>query len=160
MQDYRKVPLPSAGGAANSPNFFGEHSRRCPRYKMKPVAWFSQIGMATVLLLLTMVGPAMDCLRPGTPLTQAEQACCKKMGPMCASSGVSVGHSCCKTVADGHRDFFTATNNGRLLTIDLGSSHVSDRAGAVSVVSAEKCLSFVSPSPPHRSLSSLQVFRL
>ena len=127
---------------------------------MKPVKCLSQIGMAMVLLLLTVVSPAMTCMRPGVTLTRAEQACCKKMESMCAAKGMSVSHSCCQTITGGQNDSIALARSVSVLALNLGSSIAANSALALPVLSIEKHPSFVSPSPPQPSLSSLQVFRI
>jgi hypothetical protein len=56
---------------------------------------FRQIGVVTMLLLLSVV-PAMACLIPGATMTAQERACCRSMGARCGQPDMPASHSCCK----------------------------------------------------------------
>lgn len=126
---------------------------------MKPMAWFSQIGMAAMLLLLTIANPVMMCLQPGTSLSPAEQACCKRMGPMCVSSGMAAKHSCCR-VTTTERNVLAAVRAHAVPTDDFGYAALENPANALPGFAVIERAAFLSPSPPQPSLSSLQVFRI
>ena len=49
-----------------------------------------------VVTVLWAVTPAIACMIPTRPMTQAERECCKKMAEKCGSSAMPSSHSCCK----------------------------------------------------------------
>src|SRR5215469_14094447 len=58
----------------------------------------SKVGAFAMLLisLLWAATPAIACLIPLRPMTQAEHECCKKMAQQCGSSMMPSSHSCCQ----------------------------------------------------------------
>lgn len=55
--------------------------------------------MMLVVTVLWAVTPAIACMIPMRPMTQAEHECCKKMAQQCRSSAMPSSHSCCQ----GHK---------------------------------------------------------
>src|SRR5215831_11709268 len=55
-------------------------------------------GVLTMLVITVLwaATPAIACLIPLRPMTQAEHECCKKMARQCGSSAMPSGHSCCQ----------------------------------------------------------------
>ena len=49
-----------------------------------------------VITVLWAVTPAIACMIPLRPMTQAEHECCKKMAQQCGSSAMPSSHSCCQ----------------------------------------------------------------
>src|SRR4051812_37741521 len=49
-----------------------------------------------VVTVLWAVTPAIACMIPVRPMTQAEHECCKKMAEQCGSSAMPSSHSCCQ----------------------------------------------------------------
>lgn len=49
-----------------------------------------------VVTVLWAVTPAIACMIPTRPMTQAEHECCKKMADQCGSSAMPSNHSCCQ----------------------------------------------------------------
>jgi hypothetical protein len=49
-----------------------------------------------VITVLWAVTPAIACMIPLRPMTQAEHECCKKMAQKCGSSAMPSSHSCCQ----------------------------------------------------------------
>src|SRR5215471_3974165 len=49
-----------------------------------------------VVTVLWAVTPAIACMIPARPMTQAEHECCKKMAQNCGSSLMPSSHSCCQ----------------------------------------------------------------
>ena len=49
-----------------------------------------------VVTVLWAVTPAIACMIPLRPMTQAEHECCKKMAQQCGSSAMPSSHSCCR----------------------------------------------------------------
>jgi hypothetical protein len=49
-----------------------------------------------VVTVLWAVTPAIACMIPVRPMTQAEHECCKKMAQQCGSSAMPSSHSCCQ----------------------------------------------------------------
>ncbi len=58
----------------------------------------SRKGALTMLVatVLWAVTPAIACMIPLRPMTQAEHECCKKMAQQCGSSAMPSSHSCCQ----------------------------------------------------------------
>src|SRR5215470_5221526 len=58
----------------------------------------SRKGALTMLVITVLwaVTPAIACLIPLRPMTQAEHECCKKMAQQCGSSAMPSSHSCCQ----------------------------------------------------------------
>lgn len=127
---------------------------------MKAMAWFSQFGMAAMLLLLTIANPVMMCLQPGASLSAAEQACCERMGPMCASSGMTAKHSCCRITTTEQKNVLAAVRAHSVQADDVGYAALENPVNALPVFTLVERAAVVSPSPPQPSQSSLQVFRI
>src|SRR5262252_3355961 len=49
-----------------------------------------------VITVLWAVTPAIACMIPMRPMTQAEHECCKRMAQQCGSSAMPSSHSCCQ----------------------------------------------------------------
>ena len=49
-----------------------------------------------VITVLWVVTPAIACMIPLRPMTQAEHECCNKMAQQCGSSARPSSHSCCQ----------------------------------------------------------------
>jgi hypothetical protein len=47
-------------------------------------------------VLLWALTPAMACLLPGVPQTQAERECCHHMAEHCGQSAMPASHACCQ----------------------------------------------------------------
>jgi hypothetical protein len=60
--------------------------------------YVSRKGALTMLVVTVLwaVTPAIACMIPIRPMTQAEHECCKKMAQQCGSSSMSSSHSCCQ----------------------------------------------------------------
>src|SRR5215471_1220975 len=58
----------------------------------------SRKGALTMLVVTVLwaVTPAIACMIPVRPMTQAEHECCKKMAQQCGSSAMPSSHSCCQ----------------------------------------------------------------
>src|SRR5215469_18377818 len=58
----------------------------------------SRKGALTILVVTVLwaVTPAIACMIPTRPTTQAEHECCKKMAQRCGSSAMPSSHSCCQ----------------------------------------------------------------
>ena len=58
----------------------------------------SRAGALTMLVITVLwaATPAIACLIPLRPMTQAERECCKKMAQQCGSSVMPSNHSCCQ----------------------------------------------------------------
>src|ERR1700751_1544608 len=59
---------------------------------------FARIGM-TLLLLVSLLSPAMTCALPGSQMTRAEHACCGQMKGKCGGMKMPRSHSCCQQIA-------------------------------------------------------------
>src|SRR5579863_7933444 len=62
----------------------------------------SRIG-ATLLVVLSLLAPAMVCAMPGSQMTAAEHACCKLMKGKCGSMRMPDSHNCCQTTVGNNR---------------------------------------------------------
>jgi hypothetical protein len=57
-----------------------------------------KVGVCALALMLAAL-PVMACVLPGTGMTAAERACCKKMAEQCGHAGMAKSHSCCQPTA-------------------------------------------------------------
>src|SRR5437763_4400905 len=60
-------------------------------------------GGASLLVLLSLLAPAMACAMPASQMTVAEHACCKQMKGRCGSMRMPPSHSCCQTTVASNR---------------------------------------------------------
>ena len=58
----------------------------------------NRVGALAMLMVTVLwaVTPALACLVPMRPMTQAEHECCKKMAQQCGPSAMPSSHSCCQ----------------------------------------------------------------
>jgi len=52
--------------------------------------------VALVLLLTSLLSPAMACMTPDTPMTAEERACCRMMNYQCGQMQMSNSSGCCQ----------------------------------------------------------------
>jgi hypothetical protein len=61
------------------------------------VTYFRKFG-ALVLLLASLLTPAMACAVASSPMTSAESACCQVMRSKCGQKGMPASHGCCHKI--------------------------------------------------------------
>ena len=65
---------------------------------------FSRTGLILVLAV-SLLAPSMACAFPGSQMTRAEHACCRRMSGECGGMKMPASHSCCqKNVEASHID--------------------------------------------------------
>jgi hypothetical protein len=66
-----------------------------PRILVVRMRTISRMG-ATLVLVLSLLGPSMVCALPFSQLTASERECCKHMQGECGGMKMPASHSCCQ----------------------------------------------------------------
>ena len=127
--------------------------------RMKLLTRLAQIG-AVLVLLLTTVNPVAACLQDTASLSAAERACCKRMGPMCASGTGAHQLPCCRVDVNTPGDALALAAPVIVVSPDFTMFHGARQPEPPQWTPWARRVSFLSPSPPQSRLSSLQVFRI
>jgi hypothetical protein len=125
------------------------------------VSLTAKIGVSTLALLLAAL-PAVACAVPGTVMTAAERACCKRMADQCGHSGMAKSHGCCE-IQTAPNDFHALKASFAQLDhslIDLHAQPAESQTTADSHLRFTTNTPFPTHSPPGLAYSATTILRI
>jgi hypothetical protein len=120
---------------------------------------FRQFG-ALVLLLVTCLAPAMDCMVPNAQMNSEERACCRAMKNQCGQMEMPASHGCCKKIPPSVHDNALDTRVIALHPVSIPAIWLtaSELLNPTSVVTGS--IEQVDYSPPKSPSSALSILRI
>ena len=112
-----------------------------------------------VLLLVSCLAPAMDCVIPNAQMNAEERACCRAMTNQCGQTEMPASHGCCQKtpgIHDNALDTKTVTVHQVVVPlIWLGTSGLMDSTSA-----AAGPVERLDYSPPNSPPSTVSILRI
>jgi hypothetical protein len=113
-----------------------------------------------LVLLLSLLAPAMVCAIPDSHMTAAEHACCKQMKGKCGTMRMPGSHSCCQTTVESNGSAVVEPHSTsfqiHVAVLSIGSWITAP----TSPVSVRRAIDKLDESPPPGYQPLLSVLRI
>lgn len=123
------------------------------------VTYIRKFG-AFVILLTSLLSPAMACAVADMPMTAEERACCQMMGSECGQSSMPASHGCCQEVPGSVYDEALNTKAAILPSIAAVVAWLPIQQIALSTASVSGWYEHRDSSPPKSPLSTISILRI
>jgi hypothetical protein len=123
------------------------------------VTYIRKFG-ALVILLTSLLSPAMACAVADMPMTAEERACCQMMGSECAQSSMPASHGCCQEIPGNVYDKALNTKAAILPSIAAVAAWFPIQQIVLSTASVSGWYEHRDSSPPKSPPPTISILRI